>query len=196
MYNDRSVDQSKKNQFENAFSINFGRYAIQMFVAAVSVPAIVPLYLFVVSDKNSPCCAGCVFAPPGLVCREAAHSACEGEATCNGATADCPKVTFTIFFGWLFTHRYLLRILRKLDNWYNFFFVKSMFMTQMYVLGKESNPQPCCVNHVYVTLFYSCRSLYQNLMQINAMNSIECFRITFKRDRFYCNIWRASQFSW
>ncbi|VVD02395.1 unnamed protein product, partial [Leptidea sinapis] len=42
-------------------------------------------------DKNSPCCAGCVFAPPGVVCREAAHSACEGEATCNGATADCPK---------------------------------------------------------------------------------------------------------
>ncbi|XP_050667857.1 ADAM 17-like protease isoform X2 [Leptidea sinapis] len=45
----------------------------------------------VCSDKNSPCCAGCVFAPPGVVCREAAHSACEGEATCNGATADCPK---------------------------------------------------------------------------------------------------------
>ncbi|CAB3244600.1 unnamed protein product [Arctia plantaginis] len=45
----------------------------------------------VCSDKNSPCCAGCVFAPPGLVCREAAHSACEGEATCNGASADCPK---------------------------------------------------------------------------------------------------------
>lgn len=46
----------------------------------------------VCSDKNSPCCAGCVFAPPGLVCREAAHSACEGEAICNGASADCPKV--------------------------------------------------------------------------------------------------------
>ncbi|RVE54308.1 hypothetical protein evm_001135 [Chilo suppressalis] len=45
----------------------------------------------VCSDKNSPCCAGCVYAPPGVVCREAAHSACEGEATCNGATADCPK---------------------------------------------------------------------------------------------------------
>ncbi|XP_063367896.1 ADAM 17-like protease [Cydia amplana] len=45
----------------------------------------------VCSDKNSPCCSGCVFAPPGVVCREAAHSACEGEATCNGATADCPK---------------------------------------------------------------------------------------------------------
>ncbi|KAJ8718449.1 hypothetical protein PYW08_002686 [Mythimna loreyi] len=45
----------------------------------------------VCSDKNSPCCAGCVFAPPGVVCREAAHSACEGEATCNGASADCPK---------------------------------------------------------------------------------------------------------
>ncbi|XP_013183673.1 ADAM 17-like protease [Amyelois transitella] len=45
----------------------------------------------VCSDKNSPCCAGCVFAPPGLVCREAAHSACEGEATCNGVSADCPK---------------------------------------------------------------------------------------------------------
>ncbi|XP_045775593.1 ADAM 17-like protease [Maniola jurtina] len=45
----------------------------------------------VCSDKNSPCCAGCVFAAPGVVCREAAHSACEGEATCNGASADCPK---------------------------------------------------------------------------------------------------------
>ncbi|XP_053611491.1 ADAM 17-like protease [Plodia interpunctella] len=45
----------------------------------------------VCSDKNSPCCAGCVFAPPGLVCREAAHSACEGEAICNGVSADCPK---------------------------------------------------------------------------------------------------------
>lgn len=45
----------------------------------------------VCSDKNSPCCAGCVFAPPGVVCREAAHSACEGEATCNGAAAECPK---------------------------------------------------------------------------------------------------------
>ncbi|KAJ0175172.1 hypothetical protein K1T71_009313 [Dendrolimus kikuchii] len=45
----------------------------------------------VCSDKNSPCCSGCVFAPPGVVCREAAHSACEGEATCNGASADCPK---------------------------------------------------------------------------------------------------------
>lgn len=45
----------------------------------------------VCSDKNSPCCSGCVFAPPGVVCREAAHPACEGEATCNGASADCPK---------------------------------------------------------------------------------------------------------
>ncbi|CAH0724941.1 unnamed protein product, partial [Brenthis ino] len=45
----------------------------------------------VCSDKNSPCCAGCVFAAPGVVCREAAHPACEGEATCNGASADCPK---------------------------------------------------------------------------------------------------------
>ncbi|KAG7300212.1 hypothetical protein JYU34_015770 [Plutella xylostella] len=45
----------------------------------------------VCSDKNSPCCAGCVFAPPGVVCREAAHSACEGEAVCSGASADCPK---------------------------------------------------------------------------------------------------------
>ncbi|CAH2049560.1 unnamed protein product, partial [Iphiclides podalirius] len=45
----------------------------------------------VCSDKNSPCCAGCVFAAAGVVCREPAHSACEGEATCNGATADCPK---------------------------------------------------------------------------------------------------------
>ncbi|XP_068622820.1 ADAM 17-like protease [Battus philenor] len=45
----------------------------------------------VCSDKNSPCCAGCVFAGAGVVCREAAHSACEGEATCNGASADCPR---------------------------------------------------------------------------------------------------------
>ncbi|XP_013174172.1 PREDICTED: ADAM 17-like protease [Papilio xuthus] len=45
----------------------------------------------VCSDKNSPCCAGCVFAAAGAVCREPAHAACEGEATCTGASADCPK---------------------------------------------------------------------------------------------------------
>ncbi|XP_045483006.1 ADAM 17-like protease [Harmonia axyridis] len=44
----------------------------------------------VCSDKNSPCCQGCQYSPPGTVCRNAQYSTCEGQSVCTGWHPNCP----------------------------------------------------------------------------------------------------------
>ncbi|XP_033099407.1 ADAM 17-like protease isoform X2 [Anneissia japonica] len=48
------------------------------------------------SDKNSPCCEGCRFAPPTKACRETEYSdtGCKKAAFCTGQHANCPRAEF------------------------------------------------------------------------------------------------------
>ncbi|XP_066598039.1 ADAM 17-like protease [Prorops nasuta] len=45
----------------------------------------------VCSDKNSPCCQGCVYMTQGIKCRDAQYATCEQESRCTGASSECPR---------------------------------------------------------------------------------------------------------
>ncbi|XP_059908488.1 disintegrin and metalloproteinase domain-containing protein 17a [Gadus macrocephalus] len=42
------------------------------------------------SDRNSPCCKGCVFEQAGKRCQEAISATCKGVSSCTGESSECP----------------------------------------------------------------------------------------------------------
>lgn len=42
------------------------------------------------SDRNSPCCKNCTYAPRGTTCQESINATCKGKAVCTGNSSECP----------------------------------------------------------------------------------------------------------